>query len=206
MSTGNACQPTAFGAPAVREWGRSVTTEPGPLATGHRLLGSSPPVRTTERRPLPVADILTPQDELSEVPRRRRRPPIVKDGITPLSSLPQDMQERIADAVSLDEKPEKWLYFGGSRPLAAIVSRAWCEWHWQRGIDPDRPQRRKLSADLRADIILRDGLVCGLCGNPVALAEVHIDHVLPVAHGGSDDPHNLQVAHALCNIRKGARV
>ncbi|MFN4224834.1 MAG: HNH endonuclease [Hyphomonas sp.] len=31
------------------------------------------------------------------------------------------------------------------------------------------------------------------------------DHIRPRAAGGSDRPENLQLAHALCNRRKGCR-
>lgn len=32
------------------------------------------------------------------------------------------------------------------------------------------------------------------------------DHIRPKAAGGSDAPGNLQLAHAICNLRKGAAV
>jgi hypothetical protein len=67
-------------------------------------------------------------------------------------------------------------------------------------------RRRHLPTRLRVAIIERDGLICGLCGGDVERGDVHIDHIHPVALGGSDDPSNLQVAHATCNMAKGARV
>jgi 5-methylcytosine-specific restriction endonuclease McrA len=33
---------------------------------------------------------------------------------------------------------------------------------------------------------------------------LHLDHRVPIVHGGSDHPSNLQVTHAACNLRKGA--
>ena len=62
----------------------------------------------------------------------------------------------------------------------------------------------------RDRVIERDGRACGLCGGdcppdavyPDDLAAV-ADHVLPRAHGGSDEESNLQCAHRLCNERKG---
>lgn len=51
---------------------------------------------------------------------------------------------------------------------------------------------------------------CGICGWPLPRApingEVHIDHVVPLARGGADEKSNLQLAHAVCNLRKGARM
>lgn len=42
---------------------------------------------------------------------------------------------------------------------------------------------------------------CVYCGAPAE----HMDHVIPKAQGGSDDPTNLVPACASCNIKKGAR-
>ena len=87
--------------------------------------------------------------------------------------------------------------------------------------DPDDPEQWELDLDasgiryvvhrrssirgwLRRVVIDRDGYVCGLCGGDVEPADVHIDHILPVAHGGSEVVHNLQVTHSRCNLRKGA--
>lgn len=33
----------------------------------------------------------------------------------------------------------------------------------------------------------------------------HVDHILPIALGGTNDPHNLQLLCGGCNIKKGAR-
>jgi excisionase family DNA binding protein len=48
-----------------------------------------------------------------------------------------------------------------------------------------------------------DGL-CGLCGDPVPLLEMEIDHVTPIAQGGTHGLDNLQPSHSVCNRRKGA--
>jgi hypothetical protein len=57
----------------------------------------------------------------------------------------------------------------------------------------------------RPAVIARDGYVCGICGDLVCPTELSIDHIIPVARGGGDDLDNLQVAHRVCNSRKGAR-
>ena len=48
--------------------------------------------------------------------------------------------------------------------------------------------------------------LCGICGKPLPddLAAVHVDHIRPRAHGGTNAPENLQAAHASCNLAKGA--
>jgi 5-methylcytosine-specific restriction endonuclease McrA len=69
------------------------------------------------------------------------------------------------------------------------------------------PGRQPLPGWLRERVIERDAGVCGLCGDPIPEGDaIHIDHILPVAHGGTNTLSNLQTAHATCNLRKGARV
>ncbi|MCX2950199.1 HNH endonuclease [Lentzea sp. NEAU-D7] len=62
------------------------------------------------------------------------------------------------------------------------------------------------------EIYERDGWVCQLCLRPVdrTLAWPHpesksLDHVLPLVAGGNHCRANTQLAHWLCNVRKGAR-
>lgn len=59
---------------------------------------------------------------------------------------------------------------------------------------------------------LRDGGACGLCGLPIDHAlswpdpeSASLDHILPLAKGGMHDQDNVQWAHLVCNLRKGAR-
>ncbi|MFD4474685.1 HNH endonuclease [Streptomyces sp. NPDC058471] len=63
------------------------------------------------------------------------------------------------------------------------------------------------------DIARRDNYCCGICDGvvPVTIsgAEYYgptIDHVVPLAMGGDDTRGNVQLAHRVCNSRKGARV
>jgi predicted nucleic acid-binding Zn ribbon protein len=57
----------------------------------------------------------------------------------------------------------------------------------------------------RAYVIERDGSRCHLCGKKCRPEEIHLDHVVPLSQGGSHDPENLRVSHAVCNLRKGDR-
>jgi HNH endonuclease len=59
-------------------------------------------------------------------------------------------------------------------------------------------------------IFERDAWTCWLCGQPVDrdAAVPHprsatIDHVLPINHGGGDEPDNLACAHFRCNVTRG---
>lgn len=63
-----------------------------------------------------------------------------------------------------------------------------------------------------AEIALRDDFNCGLCGKSVPMAvkvpeplAPTIDHIVPVSKGGDDTRANVQLAHFVCNSRKGAR-
>jgi 5-methylcytosine-specific restriction endonuclease McrA len=50
-----------------------------------------------------------------------------------------------------------------------------------------------------------DAYVCAQCGQQETdRRAVHIDHVVPVARGGSNAADNLRVLCAGCNLRKGA--
>jgi 5-methylcytosine-specific restriction endonuclease McrA len=59
-------------------------------------------------------------------------------------------------------------------------------------------------------IYLRDGGHCTLCGIPVHMGNPrsptrgHVDHIICVSHGGSDDITNLRLTCLKCNLRRGA--
>ena len=49
-----------------------------------------------------------------------------------------------------------------------------------------------------------NGSMCALCGQPISTDDkVHIDHIIPVRLGGTNDTSNLQVVHDICNLTKG---
>lgn len=48
-------------------------------------------------------------------------------------------------------------------------------------------------------------MTCGICVEPI-VNQYHIDHIIPVAKGGEHTIDNLQLAHPLCNLRKGAKI
>jgi 5-methylcytosine-specific restriction endonuclease McrA len=56
---------------------------------------------------------------------------------------------------------------------------------------------------LRAEVLLRDGGVCWICGGWGADTA---DHVIPVSLGGRiADSTNLRAAHRRCNVQRGPR-
>ena len=60
----------------------------------------------------------------------------------------------------------------------------------------------------RARILLRNGYTCQVCGSgagdphpldPTRPLRLHVDHVVPVSKGGTDDDSNLRVLCSACN-------
>jgi 5-methylcytosine-specific restriction endonuclease McrA len=50
----------------------------------------------------------------------------------------------------------------------------------------------------------RDGGICQLCFRPCDRNSASRDHIRPRSRGGSDNPNNIQLAHRLCNWRRGS--
>ena len=65
--------------------------------------------------------------------------------------------------------------------------------------------RRPLSKSLRFSILERDGFRCQYCGATPQNGALEVDHIIPVADGGSDDPSNLLTACEPCNKGKGRK-
>jgi hypothetical protein len=67
--------------------------------------------------------------------------------------------------------------------------------------------RQAISKKTRFEVFKRDAFQCVYCGNhPTELIVLHVDHVHPVAEGGSNDIENLVTACSDCNLGKGARL
>ncbi len=93
---------------------------------------------------------------------------------------------------------------------------------WRRIWESDEEQRRQAHHRRRArkrnatverfssaEIYERDGWRCGICGKAVdrRLKAPHhmaasLDHIMPLAVGGSHSRSNVQLAHWICNSRK----
>lgn len=66
-------------------------------------------------------------------------------------------------------------------------------------------KRKSMSKKLRFTIFERDGFRCRYCGASNEVTQLHVDHRIAVANGGTDDPDNLLTACIDCNLGKGAR-
>lgn len=67
-----------------------------------------------------------------------------------------------------------------------------------------RPKRDKISQELRARVLKRDGYACRYCYS--TNGPFHMDHVYPFSKGGETSYANLVTACGRCNVKKGARV
>lgn len=82
-------------------------------------------------------------------------------------------------------------------------------------------QRRKRAAASSCDGVIglgelarRDGMACGICGKRVNLSlsrkspphpmSASVDHIVPLSEGGTHSWENVQLAHWICNVRKGS--
>lgn len=61
-----------------------------------------------------------------------------------------------------------------------------------------------VTKSLRFQVLRRDNHACRYCGAMAPDVKLHIDHVTPVALGGTDDAANLVTACADCNRGKSA--
>lgn len=57
---------------------------------------------------------------------------------------------------------------------------------------------------VRRMVLVRDGRVCQMKGPRCTGVATTVDHVVPLALGGSDHPSNLRAACAACNTSSGA--
>lgn len=66
--------------------------------------------------------------------------------------------------------------------------------------------RKAISKRVRFEVFKRDGFTCQYCGGHPPTVILQIDHVHPVAEGGTNDEENLVTACDACNLGKGARL
>jgi len=61
-----------------------------------------------------------------------------------------------------------------------------------------------VSKRLRFEILRRDNNACKVCGRTPPEVKLHVDHVVPVALGGGNEPSNLQTLCSDCNGGKSS--
>lgn len=65
--------------------------------------------------------------------------------------------------------------------------------------------RKAISNSKRFEIFKRDGFKCHYCGSTPISSILHVDHILAVSRGGTNEPDNLITACSTCNSGKGNR-
>lgn len=73
------------------------------------------------------------------------------------------------------------------------------------GVPAQAADRQPISKSLRFEVFKRDGFRCRYCGNTPDVAVLHVDHIIAVSGGGTNDPINLATSCAPCNLGKGPR-
>ena len=69
------------------------------------------------------------------------------------------------------------------------------------------PNRKPISGKTRINVLERDDYTCQMCGATVEDGvKLHIDHIIPVSKGGTNDTDNLQVLCHKCNLAKHNRM
>ena len=66
--------------------------------------------------------------------------------------------------------------------------------------------RKAFTTKQRAAVLSEHGGICHLCNEPIQAGQAwDIDHVLPLALGGTNDAANLRPAHAKCHRGVGSK-
>lgn len=66
--------------------------------------------------------------------------------------------------------------------------------------------RKQIGKKLRFEVFKRDGFTCAYCGATPPSVILQVDHIHPVADGGTNDSDNLITSCQPCNIGKGANL
>lgn len=108
--------------------------------------------------------------------------------------------------------------FESSQPMKRTCSEE-CARRYATHADRLRSDRRRArlksvphEAITREAVFERDGWTCGICLQPIDKSLTYpdkmsasLDHVAPVSLGGAHTMDNVQAAHWLCNVRRGAQ-
>jgi hypothetical protein len=67
-------------------------------------------------------------------------------------------------------------------------------------------ERKPLRKSVRFAIFHRDGFTCAYCGRRPPKVVLEIDHIVPIAEGGTNDDTNLTTCCEECNAGKGRKL
>ena len=112
------------------------------------------------------------------------------------------------------------------RTCEQMRPRGWFRWRMSRGKrvlrsqcrDCEKPARAAAAAKRRGRMVgsytkedvrlmlVTQNWMCHHCLKDLRVVGYHVDHVVPIARGGTNDVKNLQLLCPKCNLRKGARM
>jgi len=124
------------------------------------------------------------------------------------ASLAKDAAFRAEHRDSVNAKAAKW-YAGNSDKVRAHRQSGHFKMLHAEG------QRRRYAVKMAtaveavsyAAILERYGMVCHICSERIgSRTQLHFDHVVPLSLGGPHVEENIRPSHAVCNLRKGARL
>lgn len=110
-------------------------------------------------------------------------------------------KRRQRDDEYVERERQRIRALAGSEHLRRIRKRS-----YDKHAETLRARRRQRRLIRREAIYDRDRGLCHLCGLPVPWSEYEVDHVVPVARGGSHEMSNLAATHRGCNRHKSARL
>ncbi len=73
-------------------------------------------------------------------------------------------------------------------------------------VSKTKKRSRYIPDSVRVNVLTRDNYRCVFCGVTSKEAPLEVDHIIPFAQGGSNDPSNLQTLCRRCNQGKGNRI
>lgn len=131
------------------------------------------------------------------------------------------IQHGLCQSYDLQERACAWC---GKTFSTYRMKKTTCSLECQKKLHNYRTDHRLTGITVDADITIeklarRDNQICQLCGMPVDWNDYKIvndqmicgnsypsvDHIVPISQGGLHEWGNIQLAHRVCNSRKGAR-
>lgn len=101
--------------------------------------------------------------------------------------------------------PHLWLYgdgYGGW--VKAVIEKRFHDYGFREYVsEPSKPSKRQsISKKKLIAVMQNSNSACVACG---FTQDLHVDHIVPLSRGGTNDLENLQMLCSRCNLSKGAK-